>query len=70
MNIEITDAARASARNAGIYGDLHARLGRMLKRSAITTSEYGNRRFRDFVLDVSDCVVRDVTRIDFRPQAS
>ena len=68
MNIEITDAARASARTAGIYGDLNASLGRMLKRSAITSSKYGNRRFNDFVLDVEDSVVRDVTRIDFRQQ--
>ncbi len=40
----------------------------MLKRSAMTSSKYGNRRFNDFVLDVEDCVVRDVTRIDFRQQ--
>jgi hypothetical protein len=37
----------------------------MAKRSAPVTSEYGNRRFQEFVLKVDDGQIIDVTRVDF-----
>jgi len=45
-------------------------LSRMFRRSAVTTSEYGNRRFNDFVLYVADRMILDVTRVEFQASAA
>lgn len=63
----VSEAAVREARSVGLYGETAARLKRMARRSAPFTSKHGNRRFHDFVLDVSDGVIRSVTRLDFHP---
>lgn len=60
-----TDRAIERGRQAGVFGDTGKRLVRMAKRSAPVTSEYGNRRFQEFVLKVDDGQIIDVTRVDF-----
>ncbi len=68
--VEISDHARVEARRAGIYGDVDNRLRRMVRRAAPVTSEFGNRRFQDFVLFVENNVVLDVVRLDFKAVAA
>lgn len=55
------------ARDLGIYGDTQARLLRMARRSAPCTSSLGNRRFLNFVLQVSGDVVMNISRLDIDP---
>ncbi len=68
--VTISAAARASARAAGVFGDVEKRLTRMARRSAPFTSACGNRRFNDFVLHVEDGVVLSVVRMDFEAAAA
>ena len=63
--VEVSPQALANAREQGIFGDAETRLMRMAKRSAPVTSEYGNRRFHDFVMYIVDGVMLDITRVDF-----
>ena len=48
--VTISPAAKRAARQAGICGNIEARLRRMARRSAPVTHDAGNRRFREFVL--------------------
>lgn len=64
-SFEIAPEAVERGRQVGLCGDIAARLRRMARRSAPFTSDYGNRRFQDFVLSVDDGTVRDVHRVDF-----
>ena len=66
--IEVSAYASVEARRACIFGNVAARLSRMARRAAPVTSEYGNRRFNDFVLHVVDGVVLDVVRLDFKAE--
>mgnify|MGYP001482880860 CR=1 FL=1 len=61
---EITDEAVRKARLIGIGGDVRKRLARMAKRAAPYTSEFGNKRFENFVLRIVDGRLVDVTRLD------
>ena len=62
-----TETAIREARSYGLYGATALRLRRMARRAAPYTGSYGNRRFHDFVLDVSDGVIRRVTRVETQP---
>ncbi|MEJ6846726.1 hypothetical protein [Sinorhizobium fredii] len=59
----VTRDAVRQGRLAGLYGDTAKRLARMARRSAPVTSEHGNRRFDDFILQVVDDKVLGVTRL-------
>ena len=69
-NVVISEAAKASARAAGIFGDVSKRLARMARRSAPFTGEYGNRRFNDFVMFIDDGVLIDVVRLELETAIS
>jgi hypothetical protein len=60
----VSDAAKLMARNAGIYGDPVARLRRMARRSAPVTSDFGNRRYLDWFMFISNGVIRSVMRVN------
>ena len=57
-----------SCRMQGLFGDTELRLKRILRRSAPVTSPYGNRRFFDWFLAVSDGKIESVTRIQPQTQ--
>lgn len=59
----ITDAAVRQGRDSGLRGDTKIRLQRMARRSAPVTSDFGNRRFHEWFMEVSDGAVRKVTRL-------
>ena len=56
------DAIR-QGRAIGLFGDTAKRLSRAARRSAQFTSEFGNRRFGDFVLTVENDQVVWVERL-------
>jgi len=62
--VTISLAAKRSAREAGIFGNVEARLSRMARRSAPVTSDLGNRRFQEFIMQVDDGVMLGVYRVD------
>jgi hypothetical protein len=69
-DVQISEHARGEAKRAGIYGDVDSRLRRMLRRAAPVTSEYGNRRYQNYILFVQDNIVLDVARLDFKASAA
>jgi hypothetical protein len=67
MNVrkcEISEAAKLMARPAGIYGNAEARIRRMARRSAPVTSEYGNFRYQEWFMFISEGVVQSITRLE------
>jgi len=51
---QVSDEAVVQGRCLGLFGDTGRRLSRMARRAAPVTSDLGNRRFDDFVLDVDE----------------
>jgi hypothetical protein len=62
-SFEVSDFAARQARSLGMSGDVAARVARMARRSAVCTSEFGNRRFGEFFLTVQGNVVTEITRV-------
>lgn len=60
---DISEEALQDARAWGLFGDTRLRLKRMARRAAPVTSPYGNRRFYDWFLRVSDGVITSITRV-------
>jgi hypothetical protein len=61
--IVVSPDAIAQAKLLGIGGDRDKRLRRMARRSAPLTHDKGNRRFGDFVLQVSDRMVIAINKL-------
>jgi hypothetical protein len=59
-----TPEAVSRARAIGLYGNTAKRLMRAAKRSAQFSSDFGNRRFQDFVLTVDGDQITWVERLD------
>lgn len=60
----IEDSVAAQARSQGVYGETKRRVLRMARRSSAVTSEFGNRRFLDFILAIEGEAIQQVTRIN------
>lgn len=58
---QVSHEAVVSGRCLGLFGDTAKRLSRMARRAAPFTSEAGNRRFAEFVLNVVEDRVLGVT---------
>lgn len=50
------------ARHEGVYGDTAKRVARMIKRSSLCTSKFGNRRFLSWIFYVKDGNLINITR--------
>ena len=59
-----TPEAVRQGRAIGIFGDTAKRLARAARRSAQFTSEFGNRRFGEFILTVEDGRVVWIDRLN------
>jgi hypothetical protein len=62
--IEISPAAMAQARRAGLIGNLEARLARMARHGAPITHAEGNRRYESFIMRVEQGVLVSITRFN------
>lgn len=59
----VSQNAVAMGRDYGLWGDTAKRLRRMARRAAPVTSEYGNRRFNEWIMQVKDGTIQSVTRL-------
>jgi hypothetical protein len=62
---DVTPQAIAQAKALGLWGFTTKRVQRMARRSTPVTTDWGNRRFYDYVLNIQGDKVLSVTRIDF-----
>ncbi len=64
MKPVISTAVLQEARWAGLYGDLNARIGRMIKRSVPVPGDKTRRRFFGWELKFDQNVIIGIARID------